>query len=160
MRSPSTPTCSGRTPLAELPALVADLGYEYIELSPREDFIPFFRHPRVDMATVRAFRKALDAAGVQVSSVLPLFRWSGPDEDERQAAVRYWKRSIEIAVELGVDGHELRVQRPARGSRGLRGPVLAVDGGAAAALRARGHPAARSSRTPTTSSRTAARRST
>ena len=37
-----------------------------------------------------------------MSSLLPLFRWSGPDEDEREAAVRYWKRSIEIAVELGV----------------------------------------------------------
>jgi myo-inositol catabolism protein IolH len=90
------------TPLTQLPALVADLGYHAIELSPREDFIPFFRHPRVDMATVRAFRKALAAAEVEVSSVLPLFRWSGPDEDDRQAAVRYWKRAIEIAVELGV----------------------------------------------------------
>jgi sugar phosphate isomerase/epimerase len=28
-------------PLAELPGLVADMGYRYIELSPREDFIPF-----------------------------------------------------------------------------------------------------------------------
>ncbi len=37
-----------------------------------------------------------------MASLLPLFRWSGPDEDERQAAVRYWRRSIEIAVELGV----------------------------------------------------------
>ena len=90
------------TPLLELPALVADLGYEHIELSPREDFIPFFRHPRVDTATIKAFRKALEAAGVEVASLLPLFRWSGPDEDEREAAVRYWKRSIEIAVELGV----------------------------------------------------------
>jgi len=90
------------TPLTELPGLVADLGYEFIELSPREDFIPFFRHPRVDSATIRSFKAALKAAGVNVSSVLPLFRWSGPDEDERQAAVRYWKRSIEIAVELGV----------------------------------------------------------
>jgi myo-inositol catabolism protein IolH len=90
------------TPLLELPGLVADLGYRYIELSPREDFIPFFRHPRVDTATVRSFKAALKSAGVNVSSLLPLFRWSGPDEDERQAAVRYWKRSIEIAVELGV----------------------------------------------------------
>ena len=90
------------TPLAELPGLVADLGYQYIELSPREDFIPFFKHPRVDTAGVRAFKRALGAAGVEVSSLLPLFRWSGPDEDERQAAVRYWKRSIEIAAELGV----------------------------------------------------------
>lgn len=70
---------------------------------PREDFIPFFRHPRVDDATVRKFRKALDTAGVGISSMLPLFRWSGPDEDDRQAAVRYWKRSIQIAADLGVD---------------------------------------------------------
>ncbi len=90
------------TPLVELPGLVADLGYEYLELSPREDFIPFFLHPRVDTATIRSFKAALSGAGVQVSSLLPLFRWSGPDEDERQAAVRYWKRAIEIAVELGV----------------------------------------------------------
>ena len=92
-----------RTPLLELPGLVADLGYEHIELSPREDFIPFFKHPRVDSATIKAFKDALSGAGVEVSSLLPLFRWSGPDEDERQAAIRYWKRSIEIAVELGVD---------------------------------------------------------
>ena len=91
------------TPLVELPGLVADLGYRFIELSPREDFMPFFLHPRADRATIRAFKDALAGAGVQVSSLLPLYRWSGPDEDERQAAVRYWKRAIEIAVELGVD---------------------------------------------------------
>ena len=34
--------------------------------------------------------------------MLPLYRWSGPDEAERQAAVRYWKRAIQIAVDLGV----------------------------------------------------------
>ncbi|MFE2701371.1 sugar phosphate isomerase/epimerase family protein [Streptomyces mirabilis] len=90
-------------PLLELPAVVAELGYEWIELSPREDFIPFFRHPRVDDATVRKFRKALDSAGVGVSSVLPLFRWSGPDEEARQAAIRYWKRAIRITADLGVD---------------------------------------------------------
>jgi len=89
-------------PLLELPALVADLGYEYIELSPRPDFIPFFVHPRADTATIKGFRRALDAAGVEVATVLPLYRWAGPDEDARQAAVRYWKRAIEITVELGV----------------------------------------------------------
>jgi myo-inositol catabolism protein IolH len=35
--------------------------------------------------------------------VLPLFRWSGPDEEDRQAAVRYWKRAIQITSDLGVD---------------------------------------------------------
>jgi myo-inositol catabolism protein IolH len=90
-------------PLLDLPALVAELGYEWVELSPREDFTPFFTHPRVDDGTVDRLRSALSAAGVGVSSVLPLYRWSGPDEDERQAAVRYWKRAIEITARLGVD---------------------------------------------------------
>ncbi len=88
------------TPLLELPALVADLGYEFIELSPREDFMPFFLMPRADNAKVKAFKKALDGAGVKVAANLPLYRWSGPDEDERQAAVRYWKRAIEITTML------------------------------------------------------------
>ena len=63
----------------------------------------------------RGVPAALDAAGVEVASVLPLYRWSGPDEDERQAAVRYWKRAIEITVELGCRRDELGVQRPTRG---------------------------------------------
>jgi myo-inositol catabolism protein IolH len=40
---------------------------------------------------------------VEVASVLPLYRWSGPDEDARQAAVRYWKRAIQVTVDLGCD---------------------------------------------------------
>jgi myo-inositol catabolism protein IolH len=91
-----------QVPLLELPRLVAGLGYRYIELSPRDDFLPFFVHPRVDDATVAAFRRELAAAEVEVASVLPLYRWSGPDEDARQAAVRYWKRAIQITVDLGV----------------------------------------------------------
>jgi myo-inositol catabolism protein IolH len=92
-----------KVPLLELPRLVADLGYRYIEMSPRDDFLPFFLHPRIDSAGVAAFKQALASAGVSVSSVLPLYRWSGPDEDARQAAVRYWKRAIQITVDLGVD---------------------------------------------------------
>jgi myo-inositol catabolism protein IolH len=90
-------------PLLELPALVAELGYEYIELSPRPDFIPFFVHPRADKRRISEFRRALDDAGVEIATMLPLYHWAGPDEEERQNAVRYWKRAIEITVELGVD---------------------------------------------------------
>jgi myo-inositol catabolism protein IolH len=90
-----------RVPLNDLPGLVADLGYRYIELSPRDDFMPFFLHPRADKSAIAGFKKALTAADIEVSSVLPLYKWAGPDEDERQAAVRYWKRAIEITVELG-----------------------------------------------------------
>jgi myo-inositol catabolism protein IolH len=87
-------------PLREMVRTVADIGYPYIELSPRDDFLPFFLHPRADRDRVAELREALHETGVQLSSLLPLYRWSGPDEDERQAAVGYWKRAIEIAVEL------------------------------------------------------------
>ncbi|MET0190428.1 MAG: sugar phosphate isomerase/epimerase [Pseudonocardia sediminis] len=87
----------------ELPDVVARMGYSWMELSPKDDFIPFFRHPRVDDAGVAKLRKRAADAGVGIASVLPVLRWSGPGEDERQAAVRAWKRTIRIAVDLGVD---------------------------------------------------------
>jgi len=91
------------TPLPELPALVAGLGYEWMELAPRDEFLPFFNHARVNDEGVAALKRELAATGVGVSSVLPLYKWSGPDEDDRQAAVRYWKRAIRITAALGVD---------------------------------------------------------
>jgi myo-inositol catabolism protein IolH len=89
-------------PLLDLPGRVRDLGYDAIELTPRPDFLPQYVHPRVGRAGIRAFRNALEAAGVDVVSILCLYRWSSPDERERAAAVRYWKRAIEVAAELGV----------------------------------------------------------
>ena len=86
-----------------LPDVAADLGYSWIELSPKDDFIPFFRHPRIDDAGVRRLKKVAADAGVGIASIIPLNRWSGPDEDQRQAAVRSWKRAIQIAVDLEVD---------------------------------------------------------
>ena len=103
MRIALDPWMIRTTPLLELPRVVAEHGYEYIELSPRDDFLPFFLHPRADRHSIAAFKRELDAAGVQISSVLPLYRWAGPDEDERQAAVRYWKRALQITVDLGCD---------------------------------------------------------
>ncbi|MFV2064461.1 MAG: sugar phosphate isomerase/epimerase family protein, partial [Chloroflexota bacterium] len=101
MRIALDPYMHRQVPLLDLPAFVRDLGYDAIELSPRPDFIPFFAHPRIGRAGVKAFRKAVTSAGVEVVSVLPLFRWSGPDETEREAAVRYWKRAIAVTAELG-----------------------------------------------------------
>jgi myo-inositol catabolism protein IolH len=100
MRIALDPYMLRHVPLTELPGTVAELGYEHIELSPREDFLPFFVHPRADRSTIDGFKRALRGAGVSVSSVLPLYRWSGPDEDQRQAAVRYWKRAIQVTVDL------------------------------------------------------------
>jgi myo-inositol catabolism protein IolH len=87
----------------ELPDTVASLGYDWMELSPKADFVPFFSHPRVDDAGVRKLRKVAADAGVGIASVLPVLRWSGPDEDLRQAAVRAWRRAIQITVDLGVE---------------------------------------------------------
>ncbi len=86
----------------ELPDIAAGLGYSWIELSPKDDFIPFFRHPRIDDAGVRRLKKVAADAGVGIASIIPLNRWSGPSEDQRQAAVRSWRRAIQIAVDLEV----------------------------------------------------------
>lgn len=93
----------GTHSVLELPDVVARMGYSWMELSPKDDFIPFFKHPRADDATVKALKKRAADAGVGIASVLPVLRWAGPGEDERQAAVRAWKRAIRMTVDLGVD---------------------------------------------------------
>jgi len=55
MKDALDPCMLRRVPLTELPALVAELGYEYIELSPREDQPPFFTHPRAGREQVRDY---------------------------------------------------------------------------------------------------------
>ena len=89
-------------PLLDFPRKVADLGYEWIQLTPHKDFIPFFRHPRADDPLVKAFKKSCDDAGIGIASLLPVQRISGPDEWSREAAVRNWKRTLQIAVDLEV----------------------------------------------------------
>ena len=86
----------------EFPRVAADLGYKYLQLTPHKDMIPFYNHPKADDELVARMNKACKDAGVEIASVLPVLRWSGPDEDAREAAVRYWKRAIQIAVDLGV----------------------------------------------------------
>ncbi len=88
--------------LLDFPRVVADLGYEWLQLTPHADFIPFFRHPRADGRLVKDLKQACKDAGVGIASLLPVQRWSSPDEWAREAAVRNWKRIIELAVELEV----------------------------------------------------------
>jgi myo-inositol catabolism protein IolH len=75
----------------------ADLGYEYLELSPRADWFFWHRYPKADNAMVAEVNKAVKETGVRISSLVPVFGWSAPDEQERQAQVRNWKRLLEIA---------------------------------------------------------------
>jgi myo-inositol catabolism protein IolH len=78
----------------------AELGYEYLELSPRADFFFWHRYPKADDAMIADVRKAMKETGVTISSLVPVFNWSSPDEQERQAQVRNWKRLLQIAVDL------------------------------------------------------------
>ena len=75
----------------------AELGYEYLELSPRPDWFFWHRYPKADDDAVAEVRKACGETGVSVLSLVPVFNWSSPDEQERQAQVRNWRRLLEIA---------------------------------------------------------------
>lgn len=92
----------GTHSLLEFPALVKELGYDYMQMTPHPDFIPFFNHPKADDELVTQLARACKDAEVQIASVLPVLRWSSPDPDAREAAVRYWKRAIQISVDLGI----------------------------------------------------------
>jgi myo-inositol catabolism protein IolH len=86
--------------LAELPAAVAELGYDQIELSPRSDFLDWWVMPRATKPRMSEFKDAMRSAGVGLASLQPMYRWASPFEDERQWAVRCWKKAIEVAVEM------------------------------------------------------------
>lgn len=81
---------------------VAEWGYSYIEQSPHPQINPFYKHPKASREIITEYKNALRATGLAISSFIVVYRWSGPDELRRQAAVKNWKRMIEIAVEMGV----------------------------------------------------------
>lgn len=89
-------------PFLELPRAVADAGYEYMQLAPHDDFLPFFTHPKADDSLIDALAGALRNAHVRLSSLLPVYRTSWPDERTREIAVRNWLRAIDIAARLDV----------------------------------------------------------
>ncbi|MGO1538902.1 MAG: sugar phosphate isomerase/epimerase family protein [Leucobacter sp.] len=88
--------------LLDFPDLVARLGYEYLQLTPNPDFGRHFHYPKVDGEMIATLKKRAADAGVTITSVLPVQRFSWPDEPQRESAVRNMKRYIEIAAELGV----------------------------------------------------------
>jgi myo-inositol catabolism protein IolH len=89
-------------PFLDFPRKVAELGYEYIQLTPHPNFLPFFAHPRADDDYVEAVKRSVADAGIGISSLLPVQKISSPEEVLRNAAVRNWRRIIEIAQQLEV----------------------------------------------------------
>ena len=51
--------------LLEFPALAADLGYKYLQMTPHPDLIPFFNHPKGDDDLVKQLKKAVKDAGIE-----------------------------------------------------------------------------------------------
>jgi myo-inositol catabolism protein IolH len=82
-------------------AAAAETGYPYIELSPRDDFLPSYQGRRASREAVQEALNASRDTGVGIASVWTNYRWSSLDELERQGAVRYWRQAFEVAVELG-----------------------------------------------------------
>jgi len=78
----------------------ADLGYEYVELSPRADWFFWHRYPKADDALIAETKKAIAETGVKIHTLVPVYNWSSPDEQERRAHVRNWRRLLEVAAEL------------------------------------------------------------
>ena len=56
--------------LEVLPSKVAELGYEWIELSPRADFLEWFKASRVFPDRTNAFNMALRDVQVGIATVL------------------------------------------------------------------------------------------
>ena len=81
---------------------VADWGYKYIEQSPHPRINPYYKHPLFSKECEAEYRQALKDTGVEISSFIVVYRWSGPTEEQRQHAVANWKKIIEIAVNMGV----------------------------------------------------------
>ena len=89
--------------LPEICRLTAELGYDGVELSPRADFLDWWVMPRATPERRAEFKKALKDHGLELITLQPMYRWASPVEEERQMAVRYWKRAIEVAVDMGCD---------------------------------------------------------
>ena len=86
--------------LPEIARITAEYGYDGIELSPRSDFLEWWVMPRATSQRIKDFKRAIREHGTELSTLQPMYRWSSPIEEERVAAMRYWKRAIEIAVEM------------------------------------------------------------
>ncbi|MFV0407959.1 MAG: sugar phosphate isomerase/epimerase family protein [Propioniciclava sp.] len=80
----------------------ADLGYQYLELSPRADFHEWHHYPKVNDTDVAKIKQAMADSGVKIWTFNPVFDWASPDEPTRRAHVRNFRRLLEIANDLEV----------------------------------------------------------
>ena len=80
----------------------AELGFDFVELSPNDEFHFWHRYPKANDDFVAGLNKAQRESGVTVRTLNPVFNWSSTDEAERTAQVRNWRRLLELADQLDV----------------------------------------------------------
>ena len=80
----------------------AELGFRHVELSPNNEFHLWHHYPKADRAFIEDLKRAERDSGVKVRTLNPVFNWSSPDEAERTAQVRNWRRLLELADALDV----------------------------------------------------------
>jgi myo-inositol catabolism protein IolH len=95
------PLMLSQLPLDAVCRAAAEAGFGYLELSPRDDFFPSRRQPRVDPADVRSLYQALRTYHLELASLWTVYRWADADQELRRLAVEYWQRVIEVAIDLG-----------------------------------------------------------
>jgi myo-inositol catabolism protein IolH len=97
------PTMIRHLPVQEVLRAVGEIGFEYVELSPRLDVLPPSRGRRVSLEATARIAAASRETGVGVASLFVVYPWASPDESQRAAAVRYLEQACEVAVELGCE---------------------------------------------------------
>lgn len=80
----------------------AELGFRFVEMSPRSDFHFWHHYPKADDAFIAELNKAQAETGVKIRTLNPVFNWAAIDEQERTAQVRNFRRLLEIADALDV----------------------------------------------------------
>lgn len=90
-------------PIEDVFRIAREAGYRYLEFTWREDFLPSRRGRQPSFETIKRITKASEDSGVSIASIMTIYEWSSPDEETRKEAVKYWKRAIQVASDLGCD---------------------------------------------------------
>jgi myo-inositol catabolism protein IolH len=87
--------------LPEIARLAAELDYRYLELSPRDDFLPLFREPMATRESIASLGQALREVGTEVASTMVVYRWASTNPEERAQALDFFRRAAESALRVG-----------------------------------------------------------
>jgi myo-inositol catabolism protein IolH len=86
----------------EVCAFAREFGYEGIELSPRDDFLPLLEKPKAASSSIAALQAALSSNSIELVSIWTVYRWAEPSDPAAcEVAIKYFRRFIEVAGELG-----------------------------------------------------------